>query len=156
MDYSKLEEGILQFNKTVCTRKEKVKKAIAKVISSYSNLAWESEYDASQDETTSFLLPCEELIKYLKLNFKEYDGCFYSGETLVSHYISTGIDSYALIFRKDYLDKFIKENNLVLFWEYYGEKQFFYEGHNQYWQEWNGILYLEDNEIKGSIGCKNI
>lgn len=151
LDYSKLEEGILQFNKTVCTRKEKVKKAIAKVISSYSNLAWESEYDASQDETTSFLLPCEELINYLKLNFKEYDGCFYSGETLVSHYISTGRDSFALIFRKDYLDKFIKYNNLVLFWECYGEKQYFYEGHNQYWQEWNGILYLEDNEIKGTI-----
>lgn len=156
LDYSKLEEGILQFNKTVCTRKEKVKKAIAKVISSYSNLAWESEYDASQDETTSFLLPCEELINYLKLNFKEYDGCFYSGETLVSHYISTGRDSCALVLRKDYLDKFIKENNLVLFWECYGEKQYFYEEHNQYWQEWNGILYLEDNEIKGSIGCKNI
>lgn len=151
LDYSKLEEGILQFNKTVCTRKEKVKKAIAKVISSYSNLAWESEYDASQDETTSSLLPCEELINYLKLNFKEYDGCFYSGETLVSHYISTGRDSCALVLRKDYLDKFIKENNLVLFWECYGEKQFFYEGHNQYWQEWNGILCLEDDEIKGTI-----
>lgn len=156
LDYSKLEEGVLQFYKKVCSGKEKIKKSIAKVISSYSNLAWESEYDASQDETTSFLLPCEELIKYLKLNFKEYDGCFYSGETLVSHYISTGRDSFALIFRKDYLDKFIKDNNLVLFWECYGEKQYFYEDHNQYWQEWNGILYLEDNEIKGSIGCKNI
>lgn len=155
LDYSKLEEGILQFNKTVCTRKEKVKKAIAKVISSYSNLAWESEYDASQDETTSFLLPCEELINYLKLNFKEYDGCFYSGETLVSHYISTGRDSYALIFRKDYLDKFIEDNNLVIFWECYGEKQYFYEDHNQYWHEWNGILYLEDNEIKGTISAKD-
>lgn len=151
LDYSKLEEGVLQFYKKVCSGKEKIKKSIAKVISSYSNLAWESEYDASQDETTSFLLPCEELIKYLKLNFKEYDGCFYSGETLVSHYISTGRDSFALIFRKDYLDKFIKDNNLVLFWECYGEKQYFYEDHNQYWQEWNGILYLEDNEIKGTI-----
>lgn len=156
LDYSKLEEGVLQIYKKVCSGKEKIKKSIAKVISSYSNLAWESEYDASQDETTSFLLPCEELIKYLKLNFKEYDGCFYSGETLVSHYISTGRDSFALIFRKEYLDKFIKDNNLVIFWECYGEKQYFYAGHNQYWQEWNGILYLEDNEIKGSIGCKNI
>lgn len=156
LDYSKLEEGVLQFYKKVCSGKEKIKKSIAKVISSYSNLAWESEYDASQDQTTSFLLPCEELINYLKLNFKEYDGCFYSGETLVSHYISTGRDSYALIFRKDYLDKFIEDNNLVIFWECYGEKQYFYAGHNQHWQEWNGILYLDDNEIKGSIGCKNI
>lgn len=155
LDSSKLEEGILQFHKKSCTGKEKIKKSIAKVISSYSNLAWESEYDASQDETTSFLLPCEELINYLKLNFKEYDGCFYSGETLVSHYISTGRDSYALIFRKDYLDKFIEENNLVIFWECYGEKQYFYEDHNQYWQEWNGILYLEDNEIKGTISAKD-
>ncbi len=155
LDSSKLEEGILQFHKKSCTSKEKVKKTIAKVISSYSNLAWESEYDASQEQTTSFLLPCEELINYLKLNFKEYDGCFYSGETLVSHYISTGRDSYALIFRKDYLDKFIKDNNLVIFWECYGEKQYFYAGHNQYWQEWNGILYLEDNEIKGTISAKD-
>lgn len=155
LDSSKLEEGILQFHKKSCTGKEKIKKSIAKVISSYSNLAWESEYDASQDQTTSFLLPCEELINYLKLNFKEYDGCFYSGETLVSHYISTGKDSFALIFRKDYLDKFIKDNNLVLFWECYGEKQYFYEDHNQYWQEWNGILYLEDNEIKGTISAKD-
>lgn len=155
LDSSKLEEGILQFHKKSCTGKEKIKKSIAKVISSYSNLAWESEYDASQDQTTSFLLPCEELINYLKLNFKEYDGCFYSGETLVSHYISTGRDSYALIFRKDYLDKFIEENNLVIFWECYGEKQYFYEDHNQYWQEWNGILYLEDNEIKGTISAKD-
>ena len=155
LDSSKLEEGILQFHKKVCSGKEKIKKSIAKVISSYSNLVWESEYDASQDETTSFLLPCEELIKYLKLNFKEYDGCFYSGETLVSHYISTGKDSFALIFRKDYLDKFIKDNNLVIFWECYGEKQYFYAGHNQYWQEWNGILYLEDNEIKGTISAKD-
>lgn len=53
------------------------------------------------------MLPCEELINYLKLNFKEYDGCFYSGETLVSHYISTGRDSCALVLRKDYLDKFV-------------------------------------------------
>lgn len=155
LDSSKLEEEILQFHKKSCTGKEKIKKSIAKVISSYSNLAWESEYDASQDQTTSFLLPCEELINYLKLNFKEYDGCFYSGETLVSHYISTGKDSFALIFRKDYLDKFIKDNNLVLFWECYGEKQYFYEDHNQYWQEWNGILYLEDNEIKGTISAKD-
>lgn len=155
LDSSKLEEGILQFHKKSCTGKEKIKKSIAKVISSYSNLAWESEYDASQDETTSFLLPCEELINYLKLNFKEYDGCFYSGETLVSHYISTGRDSYALIFRKDYLDKFIEDNNLVIFWECYGEKQYFYEDHNQYWHEWNGILYLEDNEIKGTISAKD-
>lgn len=155
LDSSKLGEGILQFHKKSFTGKEKVKKTIAKVISSYSNLAWESEYDASQDQTTSFLLPCEELIKYLKLNFKEYDGCFYSGETLVSHYISTGRDSYALIFRKDYLDKFIEDNNLVIFWECYGEKQYFYAGHNQYWQEWNGILYLEDTEIKGTISAKD-
>lgn len=155
LDSSKLEEGILQFHKKSCIGKEKVKKTIAKVISSYSNLAWESEYDASQDQTTSFLLPCEELINYLKLNFKEYDGCFYSGETLVSHYISTGRDSYALIFRKDYLDKFIEDNNLVIFWECYGEKQYFYEDHNQYWHEWNGILYLEDNEIKGTISAKD-
>lgn len=155
LDYSKLEKGVLQFYKKVCSGKEKIKKSIAKVISSYSNLAWESEYDASQDQTTSFLLPCEELINYLKLNFKEYDGCFYSGETLVSHYISTGRDSYALIFRKDYLDKFIEDNNLVIFWECYGEKQYFYAGHNQYWQEWNGILYLEDNEIKGTISAKD-
>lgn len=40
LDYSKLEEGVLQFYKKVCSGKEKIKKSIAKVISSYSNLAW--------------------------------------------------------------------------------------------------------------------
>lgn len=55
-----------------------------------------------------------------------------------------------LIMRKDYLEKYLSETGLELFWACYGEKQFFINS-GQEWKSWNGLFYFENGRIFGSI-----
>ena len=57
-----------------------------------------------------------------------------------------------MVLRKDYLDKFLKERDYVLFWTCIGEKQFF--GGHQEWGEWSGLFYLDGSSIRGKMENK--
>ena len=126
---------------------------LSKFVPAAINLLWEEEYDASQDETTSFLLPAGEIIEYLQLAEKEYDGFYYFGDDLVAYDLKlTGVDGSELVIRKDYLCKFLEETNSALFWTVAGEKQYFKGERSQVWQRREGLFVFDGNEIIGEIG----
>lgn len=90
------------------------------------NIQWEKEYDASQEETTSFLIPTGEIIHAMNLYEKDTDGVYYWKNEVVAMDLSIiGHERGELIIRKDILDKYLSMNNMKLFWAIAGEKQYF-------------------------------
>ena len=126
-----------------------------KVTPAYSNFLWESEYDASQKDTTSFDVPCKEIIDHFRLEQKEYDGYYFSptGELVCFDASLSGIYD-GLLIRKDYLQQFLTETGLKLFWLGMGAKQFFQGDLSQSWQRWEGFIYFEQGKIYGSLECE--
>lgn len=123
-----------------------------KVIPAYSHLLWEEEYDASQDDTTSFDVPCKEIIDYLHLKQKEYDGYYFnSNGELVCFDASLSEICNGLLIRKDCLEQFLAATGMKLFWLCSGEKQFFQGDLNQIWKRWEGLVYYEQNQIHGNL-----
>lgn len=126
-----------------------------KVTPAYSQLLWGKEYDASQKDATSFYIPCGEIINYLQLEQKEYDGYYFSsGGSLVCFDASLSGMCHGLLIRKDYLEQFLAATGLKLFWLCTGEKQFFCGGLNQICQSWEGFSYYERGQIFGDLECK--
>ena len=123
-----------------------------KVIPAYSHLLWEEEYDASQDDTTSFDVPYKEIIDYLHLKQKEYDGYYFnSNGELVCFDASLSEICNGLLIRKDCLEQFLVATGMKLFWLCSGEKQFFQGDLNQIWKRWEGLVYYEQNQIHGNL-----
>ena len=57
-----------------------------------------------------------------------------------------------LIIRKDYLDQFLQENDLSVFWNFIGEKQYFIKSpRDQYYSRWNGFFWMVNSEIQSNI-----
>ncbi len=122
------------------------------VLPAYSRVLWEEEYDASQDEVTAFNIPCGDIIRYLKLEQREVDGCYYSEDgTLVTFDGIIGGLSGGLFIRKDYLEQYLEGNHFHLCWKCVGEKQFFNGDYNQIWSRWNGIYFYESGRVQGRL-----
>lgn len=122
------------------------------IMLSYIQVLWEEEYDASQEEATSFYIPCIDIIKKLKLAQKEHDGYYYapSGDLVCFDGEMSGRYN-GLLIRKDYLEQYLEKSGLRLFWTCYGEKQFFCGRDSQKWSTWSGLLSFEDDGILGTI-----
>ena len=128
---------------------------------SFNGFLWEEQYDTSQNEATSFEVPCGFLIDDLKLKQLTYDGYYYVEEgELVAFYSkdSNKFDRpYKLMIRKKQLDDFLSRNGLILFWECLGEKQFVIEDmRHQKVSEWSGLLTLTNDGIVGEMIKYNI
>ena len=131
--------------------------AIAKIMPAYINFLWEEQLDASQDEAVSFNIPCGLIITGLELHQKTDNGLFYCDNDLVAfERRDKGFDrSTSLLMRKEYLDRFLLENNLYLFWLCIGEKQSFLAhepvggSRNQKWSSWNGVYKYEAGSVTG-------
>lgn len=134
-----------------------VKKKIGTITPAYSIFLWEEALDASQEEVTSFFLPCKDIISFLKLSQKIYDGYYYSENgTLVAFDGTLSNVCNGLIIRKDYLDRFLEENDYALLWACIGEKQYFKGGFNTIWGELDGAFFLNENEVIGEMKfCKS-
>lgn len=123
-----------------------------KIMLSYIQVLWEEEYDASQEEATSFYIPCIDIIEKLKLAQKEHDGYYYApGGDLVCFDGEISGRYNGLLIRKDYLEQYLDKSGLKLFWTCYGEKQFFCGRDSQKWSTWSGLLSFEDGGISGTI-----
>ena len=91
--------------------KEKIEKLVpsdvihVKVTPTYSHFLWEGEYDASQKDTTSFKVPCREIIECLHLEQRENDGYYFNPDGILVCFDAalSGICN-GLLIRKDYLD----------------------------------------------------
>lgn len=117
-----------------------------------SRVLWEEEYDASQDEATSFYIPCGSVIESLGLEQRESDGHYYSEDgTLVCFDSSLDGLNRGLLIRADYLKRYLKEHNVQLLWTCIGEKQYFLGAHNQEWSNWKGYFFLGNGEIHGEF-----
>ena len=141
--------------------KKPIPKLLAKVMKSFNGFLWEEQYDTSQNEATSFEVPCGFLIDDLKLKQLTYDGYYYDEEgELVAFYSkdSNKFDRpYKLMIRKKQLDDFLSRNGLILFWECLGEKQFVIEDmRHQKVSEWSGLLTLTNDGIVGEMIKYNI
>lgn len=123
-----------------------------KVLPAYSHLLWEEEYDASQKDTTSFDVPCREIIDLLHLEQKVYDGYYFNpdGELVCFDASLSGICD-GLLIRKDYLEQFLVATGLKLFWLCTGEKQFFRGKHSQIWKRWEGFVHYGQNGVCGNL-----
>lgn len=96
-------------------------------------------------------VPCKSLLEHFKLRQDVYDGYFYDQNgILVCFDAKLASIGNGLIMRKDYLEKYLSETGLELFWACYGEKQFFINS-GQEWKSWNGLFYFENGRIFGSI-----
>lgn len=122
------------------------------VMPSYSRFVWEGEYDASQDKATSFYVPCKDLIQHLNLEQKQSDSyyCTKDGELVCFDGNLCGICD-GLMIRADYLNKYLQENGVEIFWTCIGEKQFFTGDMSQKWSSWKGLYFLENGIITGNI-----
>lgn len=129
---------------------------IGQILPSIVEFMWEAEYDASQENTISFNIPCKEFFNYFKLEPKEYEGVFYEphGE-LVAFDGKFTQTADGFMVKKKYLDKFLKEKSYSLFWTCFGEKQFFNNISDSKISEWGGFIYLDGNKINGSIKNKD-
>ena len=94
----------------VKTTKKQIEKLVphnvvrVNVVPTYSHLLWEEEYDASQKETTSFDVPCKEIIEYLHLKQREYDGYYFNLDNeLVCFDASLSGMCNGFLIRKDFL-----------------------------------------------------
>lgn len=125
---------------------------VVDVMPAYSTVLWEEQYDASQEETTSFNIPCGDIIEHFRLKQKDVDGYYYSQEDILVCFDGdiAGIQD-GLFIRKEYLDKYLQENNLRLCWKCIGEKQYFHGDMNQTWSRWNGIQYYDNGNVCGEF-----
>lgn len=116
------------------------------------NAMWEEQYDASQEETTSYYFPSGTIIKELGLHQKMIDGVFFIEDELVAFDTRIIGDAHGeLLIRKDALDLFVHNSKMKLFWDVVGEKQFFLGGNNQKWQRREGYYLYESESIDGKI-----
>lgn len=149
-------DEIILFEEQEWEQVEIVKKQIGQVMPTSSRILWEEQYDASQEDATAFDIPCQDILDFLQLEQKESDGCFYSKDgTLVSFDGDLAKICDGLLIRKDYLDKYLCENGMRLFWTCLGEKQYFLGNLNQIYGEWSGFFYLEGDVITGNMEYKN-
>ena len=94
-----------------------VLKQIGEIIHASMNLDWESEYDASKDNTLSMNVPCPMLIEQLHLHQADIDGLYYdSNEKIAAFDLNISQKESGVVLRKDLLDAFLKKNNLNLIW----------------------------------------
>ena len=116
------------------------------------NVLWEEEYDASQEETTSFMIPAGNIIQAMALYEKSVDGIYYCDEEIAAFDLSVmGNEHSELLTRRDILNQYIEKTNVKLFWTVVGEKQYFLGDHNQKWQRREGYFVYESNGINGHI-----
>ena len=54
------------------------KVVFGQVLPTYCEVSWESEYDASQQESVGFDVPCKEIVEFFQLEQKGNDGYFFN------------------------------------------------------------------------------
>lgn len=90
-----------------------VLKQIGEIIHASMNLVWESEYDASKDNTLSMNVPCPMLIEQLHLHQADIDGLYYdSNEKIAAFDLNISQKESGVVLRKDLLDAFLKKKTI--------------------------------------------
>ncbi len=134
-----------------------LKEKVADILPAFHKYVWEEEFDASQEEPVSFHVPCKELITSLIIQQKNYDGYFYDDKDELIAYDSVDNKySHRFLIRKDYIDKFLKEKNYVLFWTNMGEKRFNIGIRDLKHSEWSGFTWYDKGKYQGEMSNKRV
>ena len=91
---------------STCLNYYELEEKVAEILPSFHNYLWEEQFDASQEDTTSFYIPCSKLVESLKIQQKIYDGYFYNDkdELIIFDSIdSKSSKSRADVFNTDHL-----------------------------------------------------
>lgn len=144
-------EGKTLFEVDSLPNKKPIKKNLGNAKQTFLTYLYESQYDGSLNEPISIDYPCKDLIQYFNLKQKEFDGYLYDDETLVAFDGSLSGAGFGLLIRKDYLCKFLEDNDKTIFWTNIGEKQFFLGDMKQEYQTWSGFSYLHGGTIFGEM-----
>lgn len=109
--------------------------------------------DASNSESTSYYIPCNELLEHLKLSQQLDDGVFMSESGEVVAYDPTFANGFdGLVIKKAYLDRFLHEKQYDLIWYVCGEKQYFHGDRMQTWATLRGLFFLNAEGVQGDWG----
>ncbi|WP_156286358.1 NACHT domain-containing protein [Oceanivirga salmonicida] len=136
--------------------KEK-KEYICSILPTNLDYLWEEEYDFSKKDSIGFGIACDELIEYFSLSQKECDGYYYDNNILVSYDIKNSTNYSGVVFRKDYLDKFLESKGYDIFWISIGEK--IGTSKNEFKNDikkWSSFTYLKNGKLKGDIRFRKI
>lgn len=134
-----------------------LKEKVADILPAFHKYVWEEEFDASQEEPVSFHVPCKELITSLIIQQRNYDGYFYDDKDELIAYDSVDNKySHRFLIRKDYIDKFLKEKNYVLFWTNMGEKRFNIGISELKYSEWSGFTWYDKGKYQGEMSNKRV
>jgi len=137
----------------IIEREVKEEETLCQVMPAFTHLSWSAEEDYSKNEDMALYVPCAELIEHFNLHINDGSGSYSSPEgDIVCFDTKVFEGSKSIIIRKDYLDRFLKEKNYVIFWTCIGEKQFFAK--KQSWSEWSGLYYFEKDQIQGDFEIK--
>lgn len=139
----------------IIEREVKEEETLCQVMPAFTHLSWSAEEDYSKSEDMALYVPCAELIEHFNLHINDGNGSYSSPDgDIVCFDTKVFEGSKSIIIRKDYLDRFLKEKNYVIFWTCIGEKQFFAK--KQSWSEWSGLYYFEKDQIQGDFEIKKV
>ena len=78
---------------------------------------------SSLGDTTAFDVPCKEIIEHLQIEQKQNDGYSYNKDGILVAFDCESLNlGSGLLIRKEFLEAFLRERSLRLFWTCIGEK----------------------------------
>ena len=91
----------------------------------------------------NFRIPCIKILEDLKLRQQKYEGLFFDeGGTLVAFDGAELEACEGVAIRLEYLEHFLKQNKLLLFWMCKGEKEYFLSSYNSKRSVWSSFSFL--------------
>lgn len=152
----KIEGDYIIFEQSEWIKKEPVLEKVADILPAFHHYSWEGEYDATQEDTQSFYVPCKKIVDHLKIQQNIYDGYFYNSEGKLIAYDSKESEiSNRFLIRKDYLDKFLEENDYILFWTNIGEKRYNIGLDNLAHSKRSGFNWYSKGEYYGDMSIQD-
>lgn len=115
------------------------------------------QYDATSydNDGSQYSITClaPDITEKLKLRQGKVDGFFYDENGKLAVIDTDQYEGHAgVVIRKEILEKYLRENDMDLFWVVYGEKQYFTESHmTQKWSEWEGAFLYRDGKSIGRL-----
>lgn len=113
------------------------------------------DYDCSIEDGYTINIPAKIIWEKMNLNSYNNDGVYFdnSGNLVAFDPSIKGCGTSTLLIKKDFLIKFLEENNLGIFWTVLGEKS----SYQMSWDEWfgslkiNGAYSLISNKLEGEF-----
>lgn len=106
----------------ICFYEEHIREKIGVVKPLWNSFLWEESYDAAKEESIGVYFPSKILVDSLNLIQKETGVFYYKNELVAVDFSLIKGNSEGLYIKKQFLDKFLKENKYKIFWIGIGEK----------------------------------